>query len=83
MNLVRSARALFRRYGRAATSGHGLTSHDLGNNESAATGVSYNEGHSEPWLALTRSQSKWFKTLAGATRWLEKRGYDAHGRRIK
>ena len=77
---MRRAR-LRRRYGRALS--HGTTHHDLGNNEGRVTGISHHEGQSSPWLALTNVQSKWFKTLAGATRWLAKRGYDAHGKRIR
>lgn len=33
------------------------------------------------YLALTLSQSKHFKTLAGATRWLAQRGYNPDGSR--
>ncbi len=45
--------------------------HDLGNNESLSTGYSF---HGEQgYLALTRVESKWFKTEAGAVRWLARR----------
>lgn len=75
------------RYGKAGRqplpSEYGMSTHDLGNNESAGTGISHNAGQSSPWLALTRSQSKWFGTFRGAAAWLAKRGYDPHGRRIK
>ena len=74
-------RRLRRRYGRASES-YGMTPRDLGNNESYSVGISYNGGQSNPYLALTGTQSKWFKTLGGAVRWLAKRGYDAHGRRV-
>lgn len=60
----------------------GLTVHELGNNETASTGVAHSAHEHSPYLALTRSQSKHFKTLAGAVRWLAARGYDAHGRRL-
>ena len=60
-----------------------MTHHDLGNNESASTGISFNpQQEGQPYLALTRSQSKWFATFKGAEKWLAKRGYDAHGKRI-
>jgi Protein of unknown function (DUF1391) len=75
-------KVLRHRYGRAGSS-FGMTSHDLGNNESYGIGISYNGGQSNPYLALTGTQSKWFKTLGGATRWLAKRGYDAHGKRVR
>lgn len=54
--------------------------HDLGNNESVSTG--YRFMGEQGYLALTRAESKWFKTEAGAVRWLARRGYDAHGERI-
>jgi hypothetical protein len=76
-------RRLHRRYGRAGSPSYSMSTHDLGNNESYGIGISYNANQSSPYLALTGTQSKWFKTLGGATRWLEKRGYDAHGKRIR
>ncbi len=75
---------LGRRYGHAGmppADSYGMTSHDLGNNESYGTGISYHEDQGSPWLALTGTQSQWFRTFAGAKKWLAKRGYDAHGRR--
>jgi hypothetical protein len=80
----RRGRALRRRYGHAvdiASSAYGLSRHDLGNNEAYSIGISHNSNQSSPWLAITGTQSKWFKTFAGAKRWLAARGYDAHGRR--
>jgi hypothetical protein len=56
--------------------------HDLGNNESYGTGISHHPDQSSPWLALTGTQSRWFKTQKGAERWLSSRGLDAHGRRV-
>lgn len=44
---------------------------DLGNNESLATGVSKNSDGT--YTALTFTQSKTFKTLNGAKKWLAKR----------
>ena len=76
----RRGRALRRRYGHAS---FGMKSHDLGNNESYGTGISYHAGQDSPWLALTGTQSRWFKTQAGAARWLAKRGYDAHGNKVR
>lgn len=56
------------------------TTRDLGNNESVVTGYSF---HGEQgYLALTNVESKWFKTEAGAIRWLARRGYDATGSRV-
>ncbi len=76
-------KGLRRRHGRAASESYGMTTHDLGNNESYGIGISHNANQSSPYLALTGTQSKWFKTLGGATRWLAKRGYDSHGRKIR
>lgn len=61
----------------------GLQNHDLGNNESVVTGISHNPGACGvgDWCALTRTQSKWFKTEAGAVRWLARRGYNTDGTR--
>ena len=44
---------------------------DLGNNESVVKGIFKN--HDGTYTALTFTQSKTFKTLAGAKRWMEKR----------
>lgn len=45
--------------------------YDLGNNESACVGVvKQSDG---TWLALTFTQSKFFKTETGARRWLAAR----------
>lgn len=77
-------RRLRHRYGRSGSpQSYSMSTHDLGNNESYGIGISYNDGQSSPYLALTGTQSKWFKTLGGAVRWLAKRGYDAHGKRIR
>jgi len=80
---MKSRRKLRRRYGRSASGSYAMTQHDLGNNESYGIGISHHPNQSSPWLALTGTQSKWFKTMAGATKWLAKRGYDSHGRRIR
>jgi hypothetical protein len=77
-----SRHRLRKRYGRATASSYGMTTHDLGNNESYGIGISHNANQSSPWLALTGTQSKWFRTQAGAIKWLAKRGYDAHGKKI-
>jgi hypothetical protein len=63
---------------------HGTRQVDLGNNESYSIGIGHHP-HQEgtPYLALTGTQSKWFKTFKGAEKWLAKRGYDAHGNRIR
>lgn len=44
---------------------------DLGNNESLSTGISKNSDGT--YTALTFTQSKTFKTLNGAEKWLAKR----------
>lgn len=54
--------------------------HDLGNNESVATGVA-KMGDRE-YLALTRTHSKTFKTERGAVAWLARVGINADGTRI-
>jgi hypothetical protein len=75
-------RTLRRRYGRASS--YSTTSHDLGNNESYSIGISkFSSEQSKPWLAITGTQSQWFKTFRGAEKWLAKRGYDAHGKKIR
>lgn len=55
------------------------TRHDLGNNETVSTGYQHTE---QGYLCLTRTESKWLKTERGAIAWLNRRGYDAQGRRI-
>ena len=44
---------------------------DLGNNESISTGI--DENSDGTFTALTFTQSKTFKTLKGAQKWLAKR----------
>lgn len=53
---------------------------DLGNNERASIGV-FRQANGE-WLALTLTQSQYFKTKAGAVNWLKRKGYTATGKRI-
>lgn len=55
------------------------TQHDIGNNETISTGYRYMG--EQGYLALTRIESKWFKTEAGAIKWLARRGYNADGSR--
>ena len=44
---------------------------DLGNNEEISKGITkQNDG---TYLAMTFTQSKYFKTLKGAQKWMEKR----------
>jgi hypothetical protein len=45
---------------------------DMGNNETRSYGIFYQGA--QGWLAMSRTQSKWFKTERGATNWL-KRNY--------
>jgi hypothetical protein len=52
---------------------------DQGNNETISRGVFELHGK---FTALTFSESKTFKTRAGAEKWLAKRGYRADGSRI-
>ena len=52
---------------------------DMGNNETRSYGI-FNQG-SQGWLAMSRTQSKWFKTERGATNWL-KRNYPELSERI-
>lgn len=56
----------------------GLTSHDLGNNETRSTGMT-RDGNG--WLCLTGVESAWLKTERGAIAWLARRGYRADGTR--
>lgn len=51
---------------------------DQGNNEQISRGVFELHGQ---FTALTFSQSKTFKTRAGAERWLAARGYGPNGER--
>ena len=50
-----------------------LTVFDLGNNESVAVGIT--EEADGEFVALTRVDSKTFKTRKGAENWLMRRGY--------
>lgn len=53
---------------------------DLGNNETISQGlVAENDGS---FTAMTFTQSKNFKTEAGAVRWLAKRNLDKYGNRV-
>lgn len=52
---------------------------NLWNNESKSIGIFPSVGG---FLAMTLSESKTFKTMDGAERWLQKRGYDAEGNLI-
>lgn len=49
-----------------------MKTYDLGNNESASTGIFKNTDGT--FTAMTFTQSKTFKTETGAKKWLEKRG---------
>lgn len=55
------------------------TTIDMGNNESLVIGVF---PQSDGFLALALSQSKTFKTRAGAEKWLARRGYTPTGKRV-
>ena len=61
--------------------------HDLGNNESVATGYEavppgqYGNLPRGGFVALTRTQSATFKTERGAIAWLARRGYNPDGTR--
>ena len=48
-----------------------MTTLDLGNNEVLSTGITKNSDGT--YTALTFTQSKTFKTVKGAERWLTKR----------
>lgn len=52
---------------------------DMGNNESISCGIFEMNG---TFTALLFSQSKTFKTHAGAVRWMAKFGRDENGRAI-
>lgn len=52
---------------------------DAGNNESYTRGM-VRDGNG--WMAITATDSKWFKTGAGAIRWLAARGYKPNGERF-
>jgi len=61
------------------------TQHDIGNNETVSIGY-VDQGNitdGPRFLALTHVESRAFKTERGAIAWLKRRGYDAHGRRLK
>lgn len=58
-----------------------MRSLDLGNNESLTRGL-FPQANGE-FLAMTFTKSRWFKTRAGAERWLADRGLDASGRVIE
>lgn len=53
------------------------TTHDLGNNEQATTGVVPQDDGT--FLALTFTASRPFKTAKGAAKWLDARGYNIDG----
>jgi hypothetical protein len=53
---------------------------DLGNNEEKSRGMA--KMPSGEYLALTYSQSKTFKTEAGAIKWLAQKGLQPNGDRI-
>mgnify|MGYP000031034108 CR=1 FL=1 len=53
---------------------------DMGNNETRGIGI--DARHDGSFCALTLSQSKTFKTAAGAARWLAARGYGPNGQRL-
>lgn len=57
----------------------GLTTHDLGNNESYSTGMTLTNAG---WMCLTGTQSKVLLTEIGAIKWLAKRGIGANGARL-
>lgn len=48
-----------------------MKTYDLGNNESASVGISAERDGT--FTAMTFTQSKNFKTLVGAQRWISKR----------
>lgn len=48
-----------------------MTTLDLGNNETLSTGITKNSDGT--YTALTFTQSKTFKTVRGAEKWLAKR----------
>ena len=54
-----------------------MQQHNQGNNEQLATGMT--QQHDGSWLALTRTESREFKTERGAERWLARRGYNRDG----
>lgn len=53
---------------------------NMGNNETLSRGIVKNNDGT--FTAMTYSQSKDFKTLKGATKWIEKLGFNANGERI-
>lgn len=58
---------------------------DMGNNETLARGIAeMNDGFGgKRFVAMTYSESKPFKTLLGAVKWLAKRGLAADGSPLK
>lgn len=58
-----------------------ITTRDMGNNESLTTG--YDFYGEQGYLALTNTESKWFKTERGAIQWLARRGYDPQGGKVR
>lgn len=56
-----------------------MTQHDMGNNETFSTGIAK---QGDEFIALTGTDSRWFKTYKGAARWLAARGYAPNGERI-
>lgn len=61
----------------------GLTHEDLGNNEGRARGVAHHPQQGATcYLALTGASSRWFKTPAGAIRYLATFKLDSFGRRV-
>ena len=56
-----------------------ITTHNMSNNETVATGMSLETDGT--YTVLTRTESKNLKTKAGAVRWLAKRGYNENGTR--
>jgi hypothetical protein len=63
----------------ATTTRPGLTTEDLGNNESRSTGMTQTNAG---WLALTGVESKTLKSKRGAVRWLAERCIAADGTRL-
>lgn len=57
----------------------GMKTIDMGNNETVTVGV-VKDGAT--WTALTFTQSKTFKTEAGAEDWLARRGYAPNGEKL-
>ena len=60
---------------------YGITIIETTNNDGVAIGI--DKETDGTYTALTRAASKNFKTLKGATKWINKFGYAADGTRIK